>query len=60
MMEATKELHQMPWLRADKTVPMPPLGPAYGQAMVKRIKVKLAEMQESGTITVEEQKVIWF
>jgi hypothetical protein len=38
----------VPWLRLDLSKPAPPLGPAYGKALVERIKVVMKELEEVG------------
>jgi hypothetical protein len=48
----------VPWLRPDMTKPAPPLGPEYGKALVGRIKVLMAELQEKGEMN--EAKVQWY
>ncbi|KAJ0108254.1 hypothetical protein J7T55_000220 [Diaporthe amygdali] len=58
MMEASKGIHPIPWLRPDLGIPAPPLGPEYGNALVARIKEKLAAMEKEGTM--KEEKVIWY
>lgn len=39
---------KVPWLRPDTSIPTPPLGPKYGEAMTKRVKVCLRELEEEG------------
>lgn len=58
MMEASKGLHPIPWLRPDLSKPAPPLGPEYGKALVQRIKVLLAEMEKDGKMS--EERVVWY
>lgn len=41
---------KVPWLRPDLEKPAPPLGPAYGVALVERIKVLFRELGERGEI----------
>jgi hypothetical protein len=49
MREACKGIgNGVPWLRADLSIPTPPRGPAYGKALVERIKVLIKELEESG------------
>lgn len=38
----------VPWLRLDTGIPMPPLGPKYGAALVRRVKSCLRELAEEG------------
>ncbi|KAG4418694.1 hypothetical protein IFR04_008139 [Cadophora malorum] len=38
----------VPWLRPDSSIPVPPLGPKYGAAMVSRVKTALRELEEEG------------
>lgn len=58
MMEASKGIHPIPWLRPDLSKPAPPLGPEYGKALVQRIKLLLAEMEKDGKM--DEEKVVWY
>ncbi|KUJ06907.1 uncharacterized protein LY89DRAFT_661557 [Mollisia scopiformis] len=39
---------RVPWLRPDTSIPTPPLGPKYGEAMVRRVKGCLRELEEEG------------
>lgn len=39
---------KVPWLRPDTSIPTPPLGPKYGEAMVRRVKSCLRELEEEG------------
>lgn len=48
MRSACEGVSKVPWLRADLTVPTPPLGPEYGAAMVKRVKDCLKSLAEQG------------
>jgi hypothetical protein len=49
MREACKEVgNGVPWLIPDMSIPTPPRGPAYGKALVERIKVLIKELGESG------------
>jgi hypothetical protein len=48
----------VPWLRPDARKPMPPPGPAYGEAMVERIKVRVKELEERGELGNEG--LVWF
>ncbi|CZT51607.1 uncharacterized protein RSE6_12771 [Rhynchosporium secalis] len=45
---ANKGDRGIPWLRPDLSVPVPPLGPKYGAAMVSRVKTALKELEEEG------------
>jgi hypothetical protein len=61
MMEAAAEKNSaknVPWLRPDLTAPTPPLGPEYGKAMVKRLKLVMAELETMGEMS--ETKVHWY
>lgn len=58
MMEASKGIHAIPWLRPDMTKPAPPLGPEYGKALVQRIKELVAELEREGKMN--EEKVFWY
>ena len=50
MREACEGKSSIPWLRPDISKPAPPLGPAYGKALVDRIKVLLKELAEEGKL----------
>lgn len=58
MMDASKGIHPVPWLRPDLSLPAPPLGPEYGKALVQRIKEKLAVLEKEGQMS--EEKVVWY
>lgn len=58
MMKASKGIHPVPWLRPDLSLAVPPLGPEYVKALVKRIKEKLATTEKEGRMN--EEKVIWY
>lgn len=58
MMEASAQIHPIPWLRPDLSIPAPPLGPEYGKALVNRIKQKLAAMEKEGSMN--QEAVIWY
>lgn len=58
MMEASKGIHPVPWLRPDLSKPAPPLGPEYGKALVERIKILWAEMGKDGEAKVEG--IVWY
>lgn len=58
MMEAAAGIHPVPWLRPDLSMPAPPLGPKYGKALVKRIKVLFKELEMDGKLA--EEKVFWY
>ncbi|KAJ5785299.1 uncharacterized protein N7503_010511 [Penicillium pulvis] len=51
--EAATPFSSVPWLRPDTTKPAPPLGPAYGQALVERIKETVNGLQASGVFEVD-------
>ncbi|KAI9850156.1 MAG: hypothetical protein M1838_006043 [Thelocarpon superellum] len=53
MQEACKGYDQVPWLRLDMSIPTPPLGPLYGEAMVKRVKICLQGLVADGTVKGE-------
>ncbi|KXX83074.1 hypothetical protein MMYC01_200487 [Madurella mycetomatis] len=56
MMKASAGIHPIPWLRPDLTIPAPPFGtPDYGKALVQRIKVLLAQLEQDGNM--HEEKV---
>ncbi len=48
MREACNGSSNVPWLRPDTSIPTPPLGPKYGEAMVRRVKSCLKELEEEG------------
>ncbi|KAJ5760929.1 hypothetical protein N7520_008085 [Penicillium odoratum] len=56
--EAAGTLSTVPWLRPDTTKPAPPLGPAYGQALVERIKETVNELQASAKLA--KDAVVWY
>lgn len=58
MMEASKGIHPIPWLRPDTSKPAPPLGPEYGKALVARIKQLVVELERDGKMN--DEKVIWY
>ncbi|KAF7319395.1 hypothetical protein HMN09_00277500 [Mycena chlorophos] len=53
MLEAARGIHPIPWLRADRGVAMPPMGPEYAVAMAKRIRNKFAQLEQDGELKVE-------
>ncbi|GAB1311045.1 hypothetical protein MFIFM68171_01255 [Madurella fahalii] len=59
MMKASASIHPVPWLRPDLSIPAPPFGtPDYGKALVQRIKVLLAQLEQEGKM--HEEKVFWY
>lgn len=58
MMEASKNIHPIPWLRPDLSLPTPPLGPEYGKVMVARVKERLATLEKTGPMN--DENVIWY
>ncbi len=50
MREACEGKSNIPWLRPDMKKPTLPLGPAYGKALVDRIKVLMKELAEDGKL----------
>ena len=40
----------VPFLICDMSVPRPPLGPAYGKAIVERVKKRVLELNEEGKL----------
>ncbi|KAJ5151889.1 hypothetical protein N7492_010184 [Penicillium capsulatum] len=55
---AAGSLSTVPWLRADTTKPTPPLGPAYGECLVARIKETVKKLQAGGEM--EKDAVVWY
>ncbi|ETS79259.1 hypothetical protein PFICI_09112 [Pestalotiopsis fici W106-1] len=57
MLQAVKQ-HEgakaVPWLRPDLTKPSPPLGPAYGKAMVRRIKELMPQLERENKMDMTE------
>ncbi|KAJ4384207.1 hypothetical protein N0V86_001054 [Didymella sp. IMI 355093] len=53
--EGTKDV---PWLRADMSLPAPPPGPEYAMAVVQRIKERVKELERKGEWGGEG--VVWF
>ncbi|KAH8677876.1 hypothetical protein BX600DRAFT_139333 [Xylariales sp. PMI_506] len=41
---------QIPLLRVDVTIPMPPVGPEYGKKILQRCKSKLTELEKDGKL----------
>ncbi|KAI1349195.1 hypothetical protein F5Y01DRAFT_192085 [Xylaria sp. FL0043] len=58
IMNASKGIKPIPWLRPDLSIPAPPLGPEYGKAMVARVKEVLAQLSEDGKMDTEE--IHWY
>lgn len=59
MLKASAGIHPIPWLRPDLTLPAPPFGtPDYGKALVQRIKVRLAQLEQEGQL--HEEKVVLY
>ncbi|KAK4234341.1 hypothetical protein C8A03DRAFT_47299 [Achaetomium macrosporum] len=55
MMKASAGIHRIPWLRPDLTKPGPPFGtPEYSKALVQRIKVLLAQLEQEGRMHEEK------
>lgn len=51
--ERTLAMHgtsKVSWLRVDKTIEMPPVGPEYGEIMVARLTKCLMRLQADGTL----------
>ncbi|EPE26326.1 hypothetical protein GLAREA_02238 [Glarea lozoyensis ATCC 20868] len=44
--EAGEGVRGVGWYRVDSTIPSPPLGPAYGKAVVDRFKARFVEVEE--------------
>lgn len=40
----------VPWMRPNMSTPAPPMGPAYGAALVERIKVSMKQLKEEGKV----------
>lgn len=55
---AAQGLKPIPWLRPDTSKPAPPLGPAYGAAMVARVKEALADLQAQNKMN--DDAVVYF
>ncbi|OKL63923.1 hypothetical protein UA08_00475 [Talaromyces atroroseus] len=56
--EAAGSVSSVPWLRPDTTKPTPPLGAAYGQALVDRIKETVKRLQGNGGM--EKDAEVWY
>jgi hypothetical protein len=54
MMKAAEGLKPLPWLRPDQNKPAPPLGPAYGKAMVRRVKELIPQLEAAGKLDTSE------
>ncbi|KAK1958528.1 hypothetical protein LY78DRAFT_707559 [Colletotrichum sublineola] len=48
--QASADVRTVPWLRQDSSKPMPPIGPKYGEAIVARVRVALARLEEEGKL----------
>lgn len=48
------------WLRNDLTVEAPPPGPAYGKAVVGRVKQVLAKLENEGSLDGSADKTFWY
>lgn len=46
MRGSCKGISKVPWLRPDMSLPRPPFGPGYGEAMVARVKAVLTKLEE--------------
>ena len=49
---------EVPWLRNDKSKPAPPPGPAYGAALVERVKALLSDLEKRGEM--QKDGVYWY
>lgn len=58
IMKATADIHHVPWLRPDQSKPAPPLGPEYGKAMVVRVKERIAQLEQEGSMG--QAKQFWY
>lgn len=58
MMRAVAHNHPIPWLRPDKSKPIPPLGPEYGKAMVARIKERIPQLKKDSKMS--EARQFWY
>lgn len=56
--DAAKGSREVPWLRPDAGVKMPPPGPEYGRVMVERIKKRVRVLEDGGMLG--EGGVVWF
>ncbi|RFU26974.1 hypothetical protein B7463_g9358, partial [Scytalidium lignicola] len=57
MREACKGESTVPWLRMDMSVSRPPLGPGYGEHVVKRVKACMKRIEAEGKLGEDE---VWF
>jgi hypothetical protein len=48
MKKACEGKGSVPWLRPNRSTPTPPLGPAYGKAIVERVKACFNRLVEDG------------
>lgn len=53
MMEASKGIYPIPWLRPDTSKPTPLLGPEYGKALVQRIKDLAPQLEKEDKMNEE-------
>ena len=56
--EACAGQSNIPWLRVDMSVEMPPYGPAFGQKIVSRMKERLSWLREEGKF--KKDGVYWY
>ncbi|KGO46284.1 hypothetical protein PEX1_037840 [Penicillium expansum] len=56
MRQASQEFSSIPWLKMDKSVPRPPLGPGYAEHVVERIKTCMKKIEAEGRL---EQDGLW-
>lgn len=58
MMEASKGIYPIPWLRPDTSQPTPPIGPEYGKALGQRIKDLAPQLEKEDKMN--EENVFWY
>ncbi|KAL9111296.1 MAG: hypothetical protein Q9227_004173 [Pyrenula ochraceoflavens] len=56
--EACTGLANIPWIRVDMSVEMPPYGPAFGIKLVSRMKERLSWLREEGKM--HKDGVFWY
>ncbi|KAJ5356408.1 hypothetical protein N7517_011017 [Penicillium concentricum] len=56
MRQACLGLSSVPWLKMDRSVPKPPLGPGYAEHVVDRVKTCLKKIEAEGKM---EQDGVW-
>ncbi|KAJ7360848.1 hypothetical protein DFH08DRAFT_360188 [Mycena albidolilacea] len=51
---------RIPWLRVDRSLPHPPIGPEYAAVIVDRMKALLGKLEGEGKLDVEDDSIHLF